>query len=551
MPLPAWVNNGTANNTASATSLAPAALPGSLVNNNILVSWIGIKITGESPTVGGGWSTPIVDNTGNESGAWSWRVVDGTEAVPTWSWVSAAAATTQIAQFTTPNPGAPIGVTNSADANASTTLTVASLTTTSDNSLIVDIYLASNSQTLGTPSGYTQRAVLANANTSYAMNAAPANKAGAIDAVSLAVTSSNWVSFGIELLGSGAGADNTRATQVVVTDIETYSDAIEVRASQVVAEAIESYSTPILEVRASQVVLQVLRTVAAYASSVTPVAYLTNCDTDVTYPTGPRWSSRTVRVDQAENRPLVHWKRGLDVDRWTLVLMPRLEDPITHEIYPDKLNGQPWIQAARSGALDGCEVEVFRAYWPKWPEYQPIIIPTGIISIFAGRVAETDVTDTTVILTLNDLRELLTTTIPVDVYSAQCRHTLFDFGCGLIKDSFVNTGTVAAGSTQSTIIAQNNLATGLAALGNGTLSYTLGTIIFTGGNNTGFSRSIVGWTAPGTLNLINPLPFAVKTGDAFSIYPGCNKTQDNCTAFNNLINFGGFPYIPTIAAALG
>lgn len=42
-----------------------------------------------------------------------------------------------------------------------------------------------------------------------------------------------------------------------------------------------------------------------------------------------------------------------------------------------------------------------------------------------------------------------------------------------------------------------------------------------------------------------------SAGDAFTIYPGCDKQQSTCSAkFNNLIHFRGFPYVPENSAAV-
>ncbi len=53
------------------------------------------------------------------------------------------------------------------------------------------------------------------------------------------------------------------------------------------------------------------------------------------------------------------------------------------------------------------------------------------------------------------------------------------------------------------------------------------------------------------INLWQALPYAPNPGDPFVIYPGCDKTVFSCARkFNNLINFGGFPFIPTEETAL-
>ncbi len=50
----------------------------------------------------------------------------------------------------------------------------------------------------------------------------------------------------------------------------------------------------------------------------------------------------------------------------------------------------------------------------------------------------------------------------------------------------------------------------------------------------------------GLFILTQPLPYAPAASDTFTVYPGCDKSQRTCKLkFNNLANFGGFPYTPT------
>jgi len=49
----------------------------------------------------------------------------------------------------------------------------------------------------------------------------------------------------------------------------------------------------------------------------------------------------------------------------------------------------------------------------------------------------------------------------------------------------------------------------------------------------------------GIFVLTQALPYAPAAGDTFVVYPGCDKSQRTCRLkFNNLANFGGFPYVP-------
>jgi uncharacterized phage protein (TIGR02218 family) len=53
------------------------------------------------------------------------------------------------------------------------------------------------------------------------------------------------------------------------------------------------------------------------------------------------------------------------------------------------------------------------------------------------------------------------------------------------------------------------------------------------------------------IDLIAPFPVIPLVGDAFTIYPGCDKQQSTCaTKFGNLIHFRGFPYVPENSTAV-
>ena len=60
------------------------------------------------------------------------------------------------------------------------------------------------------------------------------------------------------------------------------------------------------------------------------------------------------------------------------------------------------------------------------------------------------------------------------------------------------------------------------------------------------------WDLPSTtFTLWLPMPNAIQTGDAYSVYPGCDKRFATCqTKFSNAVNFGGFPYVPGVGNIL-
>lgn len=261
-----------------------------------------------------------------------------------------------------------------------------------------------------------------------------------------------------------------------------------------------------------------------------------------------RYSSGGIGVDQKESKTQAHFKVGTDTDTWVLVVMPRPVDLVTGASFPDTIGSVPWLQAASGGALDAADFQVDEAYFsslPTWPIGPNGVNPVGCRTIFAGTVAEVDTTNTIAVLTVNDYRSLFTLQMPLNFYQAQCRHTLFNVGCNASGNmnaaSFGINGQALVGSTKSVIIGS-----GLPApLGSGT--YTLGRIVFTGGLNATFQRTIKSWDGSFTMALLNPLPFAVGPGDLFTVFPGCDKTFATCQRFQPptaFTSFGGQPNIP-------
>ncbi len=277
------------------------------------------------------------------------------------------------------------------------------------------------------------------------------------------------------------------------------------------------------------------------------VLRLASGDSDWAY-AGNTWSHGGPFIEHPDRKPTAHWKVGLDVDTWQFSVIPRAVDPISGAAYPDTIGSTPWLAAARAGALDGAVVQVDRAYLATWPAYpRPLALaPIGVVNIFTGRVAAIDVDRSTVMVSLNSHLELLDQNMPRNLYQAGCGRTLFDAGCSLVASSYAASLTVLAGSTQSLLIATSGLP-------GGSGTYALGRILFTSGLNAGFSRSVRSMTQVTTtlqLTLIAPMPFAVAIGDTFTAWPGCDKQMATCTAWGNLANFGGQPYIPSPETAV-
>lgn len=261
---------------------------------------------------------------------------------------------------------------------------------------------------------------------------------------------------------------------------------------------------------------------------------------------GQTYASGGVRIDQKESKTQAHWKIGLDVDTFVLVLMPRPFDPVIGAAFPDQIGSVPFLQACAGGYLDAADFQVDEAYFsalPTWPMPPGGASPVDCKTIFAGKIGAVDTTNAVAVLTVNDYRDLLSISMPRRFYQAQCHHVLFDADCNadgnMNASSFASAGTVAGGSSQSTIISTAKLT----ALGSGT--FTQGTLKMTSGLNNGFSRQVTNWDGNVNFSLIQPFPFTLALGlDTFTVFPGCSKLLSVCKLFNNSANFDGEPNIP-------
>jgi uncharacterized phage protein (TIGR02218 family) len=276
-------------------------------------------------------------------------------------------------------------------------------------------------------------------------------------------------------------------------------------------------------------------TLAGTLNAGLPLTYATT-DTDVTVPYAVpvTYSSRHVYFDQFANKAYGHWKVGLDVDTWQVLCSPAPQALI---------GGQGFLAALRAGVLDGATVAVDRAIFDNRVGGRTLV---GVVNVFTGRVAEIDLGRSNAVISVNSHLELLSVNMPRNLYQAGCRWTLFDAGCTLNAAGFAVSGTIAADAGSTNVI---SVSVGLPA---GSRTYALGRLVMTSGQNSGFSRSIRAWTAgsPASFSLMAPFPFPLAAGDNFDAYPGCDKLENTCLAFNNLSNFGGMPFIPAPETAV-
>lgn len=227
-------------------------------------------------------------------------------------------------------------------------------------------------------------------------------------------------------------------------------------------------------------------------------------------------------------RSAIEEKLGMDVSIIELTIQAGATDLV---------NGVPILQAIGLGLFDGAAFRIDRLFMDSASNQ------IGTVIRFAGFIGPVDeLSRNYAKITVNAGTELLQTQLPLVILQPGCTNTLFDARCGLIKASFAEANTVQGGSTVNKLIS-------LSAKGD--TYYDNGQIVFTSGANAGLVKAVKAYF--GQLFTFNsPLPFVPNAGDAFTAYPGCDKTQATCASskFNNLANFEGFPYVPAPETAI-
>ena len=76
--------------------------------------------------------------------------------------------------------------------------------------------------------------------------------------------------------------------------------------------------------------------------------------------------------------------------------------------------------------------------------------------------------------------------------------------------------------------------------------FAWGSITGTSGANNGITRDVKSYAqATRDIKCQTPFPFAIAAGDTFTLIAGCNGLKSTCVSkFSNVVNFGGFEFIP-------
>ncbi len=139
--------------------------------------------------------------------------------------------------------------------------------------------------------------------------------------------------------------------------------------------------------------------------------------------------------------------------------------------------------------------------------------------------------------------DFLNVEVPKREYQVMCNWKLYDQFCTM--DAF---GWMAGSCFLSSSPDGKNLYAG-AFLGTSQVTFgsnywNQGYIRVTSGANAELKREVSSHVGQ-SITVIPPFPFDVNAQDTFQIYPGCAHDTGDCeNKFRNLLNYGGYPFIP-------
>jgi hypothetical protein len=194
-----------------------------------------------------------------------------------------------------------------------------------------------------------------------------------------------------------------------------------------------------------------------------------------------------------------------------------------------------WQAAARAGALDGAEVLLEKVIMSSGrrddARHADSVLGAGRRRLCRGRKSSIEVQSDMVRLQAQ---------FPRNTYQPGCLHTLFDSGCALSRAAFLQSGTVVAGSTVSTVNISVVQPNGY---------FELGTITFTSGANAGLSR-LVKYHASNSRAVDSAAADGARRSRYVHYRARVRQEAGHLpTKFNNLSKFRGFPVVPSPESA--
>lgn len=218
-------------------------------------------------------------------------------------------------------------------------------------------------------------------------------------------------------------------------------------------------------------------------------------------------------------------------------------DELDVKIYPeptDLIGAVPWLTAAWTGQLDGATLQVNRLFLSP-ASGNAYGNSVGSVVLFAGRISDIDASRTGIDMKCRSHLELLNIQMPRRLWQQSCTHVFGDNMCLFARSTLALDFAAASGSTATLIQGAPETSA----------PYLQGTIVGLTGQNAGETRTITGFVPGQSASVKLAFLYTPAMGDEFQLLPGCDHTAVTCNSvFNNLIHFGGFPYVPSPESAV-
>lgn len=164
---------------------------------------------------------------------------------------------------------------------------------------------------------------------------------------------------------------------------------------------------------------------------------------------------------------------------------------------------------------------------------------TGFVPILAGKVREARVEGLRWVIEIRNQADQLNQQLGREI-SAYCDAEFADDRCKKVEPWVAGTVTGVTDALRFTIDVGGDYAHDW---------FNLGRVRFLTGALTGLASDLVfDWVRvdalTGAVTLFAPMPASPEIGAAVEIRRGCAKTRDACLAYDNVVNFRGFPDVP-------
>ena len=164
-------------------------------------------------------------------------------------------------------------------------------------------------------------------------------------------------------------------------------------------------------------------------------------------------------------------------------------------------------------------------------------IDNDFVLLFDGDVSDTRVDEATITLRCTTL-DFLNFELPKRELQVACNWQLYGPYCG------ITVGAFSVGTTNGLDTTTPDKLSSAVFLAGVTQYFRGGFVVGLSGNNNELVRHITNHQAS-QISVLPPFPFDFETDVNVRVVPGCDHSTTDCTdVFNNLDNYGGFPFIP-------